>query len=162
MADSSHSCSAHGAGTRSIVLGERLSIHTSPQCSSDYTDGKCELKQRPGLIPRSQGVFFSQSWRSCDERSGCSPSTRVSSFSFSSLSATGSSQTTRQDCKQSYQRDHVNHCGTDLNFSIRRTRSSGRSTQLGFQPSPTHLLDFSSTDSFGRQAFPHHEHTAEC
>ena len=105
MADSSHSCGAHGAGTRSIVLGERLPIHTSPQCSSDYTDGKCELKQRPGLIPRSQGVFFSQSWRSCDERSGCSPSTRVSSFSFSSLSATGSSQTTRQDCKQLYQRD---------------------------------------------------------
>ena len=114
MADSSHSCSAHGAGTRSIVLGERLSIHTSPQCSSDYTDGKCELKQRPGLIPRSQGVFFSQSWRSCDERSGCSPSTRVSSFSFSSLSATGSSQTTRQDCKQLYQRDHVNHCGLEI------------------------------------------------
>ena len=57
MADSSHSCSAHGAGTRSIVLGERLSIHTSPQCSSDYTDGKCELKQ--SLIPKPRSLLLS-------------------------------------------------------------------------------------------------------
>ena len=156
MADSSHSCSAHGAGTRSIVLGERLPIHTSPQCSSDYTDGKCELKQ--SLIPKPRSLLLSIMEKLRRKIRMFAFHTRL----FILILQFVCNWVIPDHQAGLYQRDHVNHCGTDLKFSIRRTRSSGRSTQLGFQQSPTHLLDFSSTDSFGRQAFPHHEHTAEC